>query len=663
MFHSSAMQRFLSILVCWVFLLEPTVFAQENGKSVASIPFEGQADAPDFPAGMEWLNTSHPFSLNDFRGKVVLLDFWTYCCINCMHIIPDLKKLEAKYPKELVVVGVHSAKFQNEKDTENIREAIKRYEIGHPVVNDRDFQIWRSYSIHSWPSLMLINPNGRIIGRHSGEGIYDLFDEVIGETIRHFDAKGEIKREPIRFDLEKSFQAPSLLSYPGKVAADPKSSRLVVSDSNHNRIIVSDFSGLILEVVGDGTPGLKDGDFSEARFFRPQGVFLDSGAGLIYVADTENHAIRTIDLKRRTVKTLVGTGEQGRRGETDGKQRLNSPWDIVLVNGNLYVAMAGPHQLWRLDPSAGLAAVFAGSGRENLTDGPLTAAALAQPSGITSDGKSLYFADSEVSSVRAASLDLNGGVKTLIGKGLFDFGDVDGDYPDARLQHPLGVLYADGILYVADTYNHKIKKLDPNTRHLTSFLGTGKRGYTDGPGATAQFNEPSGLALADGKLFIADANNHLVRVCDLTNNTVRTISWTGLEKLQSSPELVREGPTLRPEQAISAKAKSLEFSVRLPAGKKLNPVGKSVLQLKSEGTVRLTRSEIAVDRENVTIPLEVQAGKGSIEVQISLFYCDKANSGLCFFKEEHFKVPLSVGESGPEKFVLNYAPDASRAAP
>jgi thiol-disulfide isomerase/thioredoxin len=115
--------------------------------------------APEFPAGMQWLNTATPLRLADLRGKIVLLDFWTYCCINCMHIIPELTALERKYPNELVVIGVHSAKFHNEGDSENIRQAILRYEIQHPVVNDRDFRIWRSYAVRAWPTLMVIKPS------------------------------------------------------------------------------------------------------------------------------------------------------------------------------------------------------------------------------------------------------------------------------------------------------------------------------------------------------------------------------------------------------------------------------------------------------------------------------------------------------------------------
>jgi len=266
--------------------------------------FEGEVNAPDFPLGAEWLNTEKPLSLRDLRGKIVLLDFWTYCCINCMHIIPDLKKLEAKYPNQLVVIGVHSAKFLNEKGTEQIRQAILRYGIEHPVINDKDFEVWQSYTAKAWPTLVLINPKGKVVGSHSGEGIYDIFDHVIGQMTAYFRAKNELDEKPISFKLEKFSAPPSLLAYPGKVLADEKSDRLFISDSNHNRIIITTLDGMVLDVIGDGAIGAKDGSFAEAEFNHPQGVALHKeGAGdTLYICDTENHLIRRADLKARTVE-------------------------------------------------------------------------------------------------------------------------------------------------------------------------------------------------------------------------------------------------------------------------------------------------------------------------------------------------------------------------
>ena len=489
-----------------------------------SNPFKGKVRAAEFPKGLEWLNTGRPLSLRELRGKVVLLDFWTYCCINCMHVIPDLKRLEAKYPNELVVIGVHSAKFTTEQETGNIREAILRYEIDHPVVNDAGFAIWKAYSIKAWPSFSLIDPAGKLVGNHSGEGVYDLFELYIGQMVKAFDQKGKLDRTRLGLIPEVMDEA-SPLSFSGKLAADSAGQQLFVADSNHHRILTVELpGGEISEVVGAGVAGLRDGDCDEAEFNRPQGVAVDGD--LVYVADTENHAIRRIDRQRRHVTTLAGTGVQARSKSGAGigtEVALNSPWDLVVSDGALYIAMAGPHQLWRLNLETLEATPHAGSGREDRVDGPLAEAALAQPSGITTDGTVLYFADSEVSSVRAADVDPAGRVTTLVGEGLFEFGDQDGKGWGVRLQHPLDVVYADGSVYVADTYNNKVKILDPETRRTRTLVGTGASGTADGDADKAELNEPGGLALAGRNLYVADTNNHRIRVVDLDALSVTTL--------------------------------------------------------------------------------------------------------------------------------------------
>jgi sugar lactone lactonase YvrE len=276
-------------------------------------------------------------------------------------------------------------------------------------------------------------------------------------------------------------------------------------------------------VIGRGTAGFTDGDFFSAEFNHPQGMALDGE--VLYVADTENHAVRKVDLARQTVETLAGTGKQARAFNVAGRGKaaaLNSPWDLVFHQGVLYVAMAGFHQLWALDPRTGEARPYAGGGREGRVDGPLRSAALAQPSGIATDGQKLYFADSEASAIRAADLSPQGHVETFVGLGLFEFGDRDGTGEKVRLQHPLGVACHDGVLYVADTYNNKIKRLDPATRACTTFLGQGAAGYRDG--AEPLFHEPGGLSVAGGQLYIADTNNHALRVADLATREVTTLT-------------------------------------------------------------------------------------------------------------------------------------------
>ncbi len=495
-------------------------------------PFPGRFPAPSLDGGTEWLNTSGEVTLRDLRGKVVLLDFWTYCCINCIHVLPDLKFLEQKYPRELVVVGVHAAKFDNEKDSDNIRQAILRYEIEHPVVNDSEMVIARKYSFRSWPTLVVIDPEGQFVGYLSGEGNRELLDKVIGELAAYHRAKGTLNEQPLRFDLERDQVEPGALKFPGKIVADEAGQRLFISDSNHNRIVVASLDGQLLDVIGTGRIGAQDGAFETATFDHPQGLVLHGRH--LYVADTENHLIRKIDLSARKVETLAGTGQQARSRGPGGALRetpLNSPWDLSIHDGILYIAMAGPHQLWSLPLEGDTIGVFAGNGREHIADGPRMAAELAQPSGITHDGETLYWVDSEGSAVRRMPLGgIDQRVTTLagphdVGSALFDFGDVDGSGDVVRLQHPLGILHHDGRLYVADTYNHKIKRVNPQTGETSTWLGTGAAGDALEP---VQLNEPAGLAYADGRIFVADTNNHRLLSVTLKTGEVAQFSVEGL---------------------------------------------------------------------------------------------------------------------------------------
>ncbi len=438
-----------------------------------------------------------------------------------------MRKLEQKYAEELMVVGIHSAKFPNEKAQENLYKAVQRYELGHPVVNDVNFEVWQQYACRAWPTLMFIDPEGKVIGKHEGELPYESFDNLLSQMVAEFDDRGLLDRIPVQF--VKDEQPDTDLSFPGKVVADGASGRLFIADSNHNRIIVTSLDGAVKQVVGSGDTGFDDGSLEAATFDHPQGMVLVGD--VLYVADAENHALRKVDLATGTVETIAGTGDQGymRQGRGAGRNtELNSPWDLAHHDGKLYIAMAGMHQLWSMDLADGMVGPYAGTGRESITDGPLGTATLAQPSGITSDGERLFFADSETSSIRSAALDPSGRVQTIVGMDLFVFGDVDGTDHRVRLQHPIGIANHDGTVYIADTYNHKIKRILPATRSSFTLLGTGEAGHRDGPGNQAFFSEPSGLSIADGKIYIADTNNHAIRVADLEGVEVTTLELKGL---------------------------------------------------------------------------------------------------------------------------------------
>lgn len=482
--------------------------------------------APEFPAGLEWLNVERPLSLQDLRGKLVLLDFWTFCCINCQHILPHLRKLEERFPRELVVIGVHSGKFDAEAETFNIRQAVVRHDIAHPVVNDSRYLLWRAYTVRAWPTIVLVDPEGRVLGSMSGEFDSEVIGDLLRQIIQDADSRGLIDRTPLKLALERRKLIETSLLYPGKVLADVDGRRLFVADSGHHRIVVYSLDDWrVRQVYGSGTPGLVDGPAPRARFQSPQGMALQGN--FLYVADTENHALRRIALDGRTVQTVAGTGVQAAPIPIPGDGRstaLNSPWDLDWALGGLHIAMAGSHQLWSLDPSSGAVSPLAGDGREALKDGPRLGARLAQPSGICWDGENLWFADSETSSIRSVSPSENGEVRTSIGQGLFDFGDVDGDRSIARLQHPLGITPApNGRLFVADTYNNRIKVLDPRRGVIRRFAGTGEAGFDDGPLDQACFWEPGGLSFAGDHLYIADTNNHAIRSVNLGTGSVETL--------------------------------------------------------------------------------------------------------------------------------------------
>ena len=439
-----------------------------------------------------------------------------------MHIFPQLRKLERKYASELTVIGVHSAKFPNEKEKENLYNAVRRYELEHPVVNDAEFQVWQQYACRAWPTMMFIDPQGKVIGKHEGELTYEDLDRLVGEMVTEFDEAGLLQRREL--DLSGEAKPVTPLSFPGKVLADEAGNRLFIADSNHNRIVVATLEGVVTKIIGSGEEGLADGDFSSSQFNHPQGMALSGD--VLYVADTENHALRSIDLSAGQVATLAGNGNQGNRrsGQEPGKDtELNSPWDLACLDDKLYIAMAGCHQLWVMDLQTGMVGPYAGSGAESISDGALAEATLAQPSGITTDGHRLYFADSETSAIRSAELDPRGKVRTIVGLGLFEFGDRDGEGHLVRLQHPLGITMKNGALYITDSYNHKIKVIMPVPRSSKTLVGIGSADYVDGSPEMVAFSEPAGLSIAGDKMYIADTNNHAIRVADIDTWKVTTL--------------------------------------------------------------------------------------------------------------------------------------------
>ncbi|XP_060027233.1 NHL repeat-containing protein 2 isoform X3 [Erinaceus europaeus] len=588
---------------------------------------------PEFPEGLEWLNTEEPISVyKNLNGKVVVLDFFTYCCINCIHLLPDLHALEHTYSDKdgLLIVGVHSAKFPNEKVLDNIKSAILRYDITHPVVNDAEASLWQELEVSCWPTLVILGPRGNMLFSLIGEGHKDKLFLYASIALKYYKDRGQIKDNKIGVKLYKDSLPPSPLLFPGKITVDHVSNRLVIADTGHHRILVVWKNGQIQYSIGGPNPGRKDGQFSESAFNSPQGVAIMNN--VIYVADTENHLIRKIDLETETVSTVAGIGVQGtdKEGGAQGEQQpISSPWDVVFgTSGSegpggdiLWIAMAGTHQIWALllddgklpkksELQKGTCLRFAGSGNEeNRNNAYPHKAGFAQPSGLSLASEDpwncLFVADSESSTVRTVSLK-DGAVKHLVGgerdpMNLFAFGDVDGVGINAKLQHPLGVTWDQkrNLLYVADSYNHKL----PVFR--------------------------SENAVVDGPLQV--------------------------ENQKTPPKLPKSAAcvTLSPVAASPGQTLQLKLKLSLPSGTKLTEGVTSCWFLTAEGNEWLLKGQApSGEIENIsnqpTISLQVPGECLSLEAVVSvsvfLYYCS-ADSSACMMKGILFSQPLQITET------------------
>ena len=438
-----------------------------------------------------------------------------------------MRELEHRFPNELAVVGVHSGKYVAERVTARIREAAIRLDNAHPIVNDRQFRVWRAYAVRAWPTLAVVDPRGYVVGSHAGEFTSEALVPVVERMIATYDAAGLLARAPLALRSDDSAIAPGVLRYPAKVAVDRAASRIAVADSGHHRVLVGRLDGdgrrmTVERVVGAaGEPGFADGSAADARFTTPNGLCFGHAPdeSTLWVADSGNHCIRAVSLDTGAVRTVAGTGRQLRTPRDMDAGALSSPWDLAQVGGTLYVAMAGIHQLWAVDLATGRARAHSGQFGEDIRDGAHAEALLAQPMGIAADparGR-LWFVDAESSAVRWSDLDATaaGRVGTVVGTGLFDFGDEDGVGDDVRMQHQQGIaLHPSGRLLVADSYNDALKWVDPDTRRAETWV----RG----------FNEPAGLAIGRGVVYVADTNAHRIAIVSETTNEVTELAIEGV---------------------------------------------------------------------------------------------------------------------------------------
>jgi thiol-disulfide isomerase/thioredoxin/sugar lactone lactonase YvrE len=577
---------------------------------LVDVPTTPRVRAPEL-RGRGWLNIGAPLSLGALRGRFVLLDFWTFCCINCLHVLDELREVERKYDGELVVVGVHSPKFEHEADPEALAAAVERYDVRHPVLDDPELVTWQAYTARAWPTLVLVDPEGYVVAQYAGEGHAHAIDALVAELRTEHRARGTLQPG------DSPYVAPHVpegdLRFPAKAVALPGGT-VLVADAGH---------GEVVELRGDDVVR-RIGPFREPNglCLLPPEVAAEVGYDVV-VAETVGHRLRGIALGSGEVSTLAGDGTQWMQG--DGTARLSSPWDVVWHDGLVWVAMAGIHQLWTFDPRTGETRVAAGTTNEGLLDGALDEAWLAQTSGLASGGGRLWMADSETSSLRYVE---GGRVTTVVGRGLFDFGFTDGPAAEALLQHPLGVcVLPDGTVAVADTYNGAVRRYDAAT-DTVSTLATG-------------LAEPSGLLVEEGHLLVVESAAHRL---------------TRVPLGASARASGAAHSTQRPVTDVAPGALDLVVSFEPPPGQKVDDRFGPPSQLLVESTPpALLKSGEGRGTDLVrTLTVDPAVGSGVLHVAARAASCDEAGGegAACHMHQQDWGVPIRVVDGGADRLVL-----------
>ncbi|MEV7199904.1 thioredoxin-like domain-containing protein [Streptomyces griseoluteus] len=586
--------------------------------------------APELVGKGGWLNTGdQQYTLADLRGRIVILDFWTFCCINCLHVLDELRELEERHRDTVVVVGVHSPKFVHEAEHQAVVDAVERYGVEHPVLDDPELATWKQYAVRAWPTLVVIDPEGYVVAQHAGEGHVHAIERLVAELEAEHEAKGTLRRGDGPYVAPEP--EPTVLRFPGKALLLPSGNFLVSDTTRHQLVELAEDGESVVRRIGTGARGLTDGSAEQASFNEPQGLaLLDDGS--VVVADTVNHALRRLDLASGTVTTLAGTGRQWMQGApTSGPARevaLSSPWDVALFGGRVWIAMAGVHQLWTYDPAAGTVQVAAGTTNEGLVDGPGAEAWFAQPSGLAAAGDRLWLADSETSALRW--VDPDGAVHTAVGTGLFDFGHRDGEAGQALLQHPLGVTaLPDGSVAVADTYNHALRRYDPATGEVTT-LATDLR-------------EPSDAMLAGDDIVVVESARHRLTRLRLPEEAVRV-------------EAVAHR-TQRAATEVAPGRLRLDVIFQAPAGQKLDTrYGPSTRLLVSATPPELLLKGEGADSDlGRELELDPAVGEGVLHVSAMAASCDDDPANeypACHVHQQDWGVPVRLVEGAADRLPL-----------
>ncbi len=610
----------------------------------------------------EWLNVVRPLEISDLKDRIVLLDFWTYACVNCTQTIQEVRKLEEQFGSKLTVIGVHSGKFDNEKNLLQIRKAIIRNDITHPVINDSKMRIWDSFKIGAWPSFVLIDPRGNVVKTYVGEA--GVFGAKVGIKKLISEYKYELNRDALPLALEKYGIDGNILSFPTKIeyAADfsYKSHHLpalFIANTGKNEILVTSLSGNVIAKIGSGTADFQDGNFETASFNAPQGLLYRSGK--LYVADTGNHVLREIDFKKSTVTTLIGSGQ---RGEAFNEKQtieansfdLASPTDIEFFpnHENIVIANSGMHQILTYNIAKDTISVLAGSGVEGISDGKYPDNQLAQTADLVAYNRKLYFLDSETSSLRV--MDESGEVKTLIGSDLFKFGNKNGGKSDALMQHPLGLMVDDTGVYISDSFNHVIRKYDFAAGKISNFVGSTKNsdgGDNFGSASATEFNQPEGVISVLNNFYVADTNNN--RIVVINRGSLKSSLLDVMLPLKMPKEGFLEYlPNLKKAPDVKVKADTeIMLKVDLKKGWKINELGPSfinLLEVVSSDKANLVKVFDWSDIKNKEMQSpKLKAGEKYI-LQGVVYYCEDKSNALCYVKSYERKIIADDGEKNSE---------------
>lgn len=609
----------------------------------------------------KWLNSSRQIESSDLKNRVILLDFWTYACVNCLHMVPEIKKLETEFGNRLTVIGVHSGKFNNEKNDESIKKAIIKNDISHLVVNDSEFKIWNGFKVSSWPSFVLIDAKGHVVKKYDGEISAENLRKDIKKLIKKYKYRLNSERLPII--LEKNRVADYILKFPGEIIAVQnfsykninKINALIISNTGKNKILVTNLNGNILLEIGSGEIGFDDGDLDSSSFNSPRGLLFKDN--ILYVADTSNHAIRKINFTDGKVSTLIGSGKRGevvKLSDRIDEISLSSPFDLAFFpdKNNIVISNSGTHQLLKYNIPSNTIIPFAGNGSKGLVNGHYPDNSLAQPSGLSSYGSQLYFVDAESSSLR--SISKNGLVKTLIGHGLSEFGHRGGKKDKALMQHPVGVIAFDKEIYISDTHNHAIRRYNIKTGELSTYSG-GERGDGVSSGKRTEYDEPEAITYFADRFYIVDTNNNRVMELAKNNGNAKILNIMPRQKLPAD-YLLEYLPNLEklPSKAVR-NIGQVKLIFNLKKGWKINDEAPSFFNLvevknKKEANLIASFNDTAIKSGSVKLPNI--SSENTYYLQGTVYYCEDKANALCLIRS--YEQKLSPSLIGSDEIKINF---------